>query len=170
LAFARWTGGVAKLYLLPLSAELSPAAEPRQLTFDDKMSVQPVWMPEGKELIYASGSKMHDFGLWRASTSGSEKPKPLPFTVGDIALYPAISLQAHRLVYQRIISWQANMWRCQIPRDAKQVDPPSKFIPSTQPRRHPNTRRMVSLSPMWPGLQGMVKFLSVTMMERIPHS
>jgi eukaryotic-like serine/threonine-protein kinase len=136
LAFARWTGGVAELYLLPLSPELSPAGEPRQLTFDDKLSVRPAWMREGKELIYASGSKMHDFGLWRISTSGSGKPRPLPFTGGDITLYPAISIQAHRLVYQRV-RWESNLWRCQIPKDTKKPDPPSKFMPSTQTQEGP---------------------------------
>ncbi len=136
LAFARWTSGVSEIYVLPLSADLLPEGEPRQLTFDNKMSFSPAWMPDGKEIIYVSGSKMMDWGLRRISASGSGKPRPLPFSGGDVAQDPAISLQARRFVYKRM-SWESNIWRCQIPTGAVKPEPPSKLMPSTRAQETP---------------------------------
>ena len=102
LAFERFMGGVSEIYLLRVSVDLLPEGEPRQLTFEDKWSGFPAWMPDGKEIIYASGNKIHNSSLWRISASGSGKPKPLPFSGEDIAFDPGISLQAHRLAYKRM--------------------------------------------------------------------
>ncbi|PYV32493.1 MAG: hypothetical protein DMG09_24175, partial [Acidobacteria bacterium] len=88
-------------------------------------------MPEGKEIIYASGSKVHNLSLWRISASGSGRPKPLPFSGEDIALEPAISLQADRLVYRRMSS-DFNIWRCQIATAAEKPAAPSRLMASTR--------------------------------------
>ena len=131
LAFERFMGGVSEIYLLRVSVDLLPEGEPRQLTFEDKWSGFPAWMPDGKEIIYASGNKIHNSSLWRISASGSGKPKPLPFSGEDIAFDPGISLQAHRLAYKRM-SWDINIWRCQIPAAAEKPSPPSRLVASTR--------------------------------------
>jgi len=131
LAFVRGIGASRELYLLRVSTDLLPKGEPKQLTFMDQMASTPAWTPDGKEIIFALGSKAHDWILWRISASGLGKPKPLPFSGEGMAFHPAISLNNHRLVYN-LMSWDINIWRCQIPRGEEKPAPPSRLVASTR--------------------------------------
>jgi Tol biopolymer transport system component len=116
LAFARYTfGDVSEIYLLTVSPGLLPEGEPKQLTSLNQDTSFPAWMPDGKEIVFASGSKSQDCHLWRIPVSGSSLPRPLPFSSEVNGLDPAISLEKHRLVYS-VYSVDANIWRCQIPK------------------------------------------------------
>ncbi len=127
LAFVR----AGEIYLLRLSAALLPESEPKQLTFMHQFTGGLTWTPDGKEIIFASGSKVHDTILWRIAASGSGTPTPLPFSREVMVLSPKISLNHHRLVYTRNIS-DINIWRCPISgRDEKPVLP-SRFMGSTR--------------------------------------
>ncbi len=139
LAFARYftTAAVSEIFILRLSAKLEPETEPKQLTFWDRMTRCPVWMPDGKEIVFTSGSKAHHCSLWRISASSSDKPTPLPFSgEGGTALSPTVSLENHRLVYA-VWSSDFNIWRYQLPRGKEKPAAPSRFSPSTKTQEVP---------------------------------
>jgi Tol biopolymer transport system component len=130
LAFARYfsTGGSSEIYLLPISLGLLPEGEPKPLTSLNRDTCYLAWMPDGKEIVFASGSKSHACRLWRTPVSGSAQPRPLPFSSEVNGLDPAISLEKHRLVYATY-SLDANIWRCPIPNGERKLEPPKKLIP-----------------------------------------
>jgi Tol biopolymer transport system component/DNA-binding winged helix-turn-helix (wHTH) protein len=132
LVFSRRTGGGRELYLLQVSEALLPEGDPTQLTFSNRVSINPTWMPDGKEIIYASGSQSGHCILWRISASGSEKPRPLPFSSETRANRPAVSLQNRRLVYISGGREEINIQRFQIPRGKAKPSPPTNFMISTR--------------------------------------
>jgi len=129
LIFVRSFGGSSEVFLLGVSDKLWPDDEPKQLTFGNKLIVTLAWMPDGKSIIYSSGSHFHSARLWRLSVSGSEKPKPLPFSGQGIAMDPAVSPQKQRLVYG---DWHSdiNIWRHQI--SVGKPAPASRLLTSTK--------------------------------------
>ena len=131
LAFVRvFFGSTSELYLLRVSAGLLPEGELKQLTFMNQDTGYPAWMPDGKEIVFASGSASHHCGLWRIPVSGASQPRPLPFSGEGNGLDPAISLEKHRLIYA-VWSMDANIWRCQIPNGMEKPEPPKKLMAST---------------------------------------
>ena len=51
VVFARSpVSGVSDLYLMELSADLKPVAEPRRITFLGKCSAEPAWWPDGNSI------------------------------------------------------------------------------------------------------------------------
>ena len=136
LAFTRALGGASEIFVLPVSARLEPGAEPKQLTFGDRTARYPAWMPDGKELVFIYGSKSLHCGLWRVSISGSDKPRPLPFSGEGSATSPSVSQENHRLVYATV-TYDINIWRHQIPRGKQKPAPPSRFFPSSQTQELP---------------------------------
>ncbi len=151
LAFSRgFTGAqVSEIFVLRVSAKLEPEGEPKQLTFGDRSARSPAWMPDGKELVFVFGSKVLHCGLWRISVSGSDKPRPLPFSGEGSALSPSVSLENHRLIYSAL-SVDFNIWRFHIPRSTEKPASPSRFIPSTLtqelPQYSPDGKEVVYLS------------------------
>ncbi len=136
LVFVRcFPGIINELYLLPVSAGLLPEGEPKQLTFMDQDTCYPAWMPDGKEILFVSGSKSHHCSLWRIPVSGLGKPRPLPFSGEHNGLDPAISLEKHRLVYA-VWSVDENIWRCQVPNRKEKLGPPKKLRASTRVQEH----------------------------------
>jgi len=132
LAFVRYNHGqTSEIYLLRFSAGLLPEGEPKQLTSMNLDTCYPAWMPDGKEIVFASGSKSHACRLWRIPASGSSPPRPLPFSSEVNGLDPAISLEKHRLVYA-VWAVDENIWRCQIPNDIRKPEPPKSLMASTR--------------------------------------
>jgi len=103
----------SEIFLVPLTKELVPEGEPRQLTFGNQWILTPAWVPGTQDIIYSAGTRIHSARLWRISTSGSGKPMPLPFSGQGTAFDPAISLGGRRLVYR---DWflDINIWRNRI--------------------------------------------------------
>ncbi len=131
LVFTRRVGGGSELYLLRVTAELVAEGDPKQLTFSNKVSVNPTWTPDGKEIIFASGSVDHHCALWRVSASGSGRPKPLPFS-SEGAGRPTMSRQHNRLVYTAGGRSEINIWQFRIPSGRGKPVPPSNFMASTR--------------------------------------
>lgn len=132
LAFARYFyGQISEIYLLPVSADLSPGGEPKQLTSLKQDTSYPTWMPDGKEIIFASGSKTYNCRLWKILIPGPGEPKPLPFFSGAMGVEPAISSDMHRLVYTFGFE-EADIWRRQIPHGMEKPELPKK-LPATIP-------------------------------------
>jgi len=98
LAFSRG-GGISHLYLLELSDDHKPKGEPRQITFEEGHATNPVWMPDGRGIVFDSGPT-EGAGLWRVAVSEGRPgtPQRLPFSH---AIYPAVSSHGQRLVFVR---------------------------------------------------------------------
>jgi Tol biopolymer transport system component/predicted Ser/Thr protein kinase len=109
LAFTRCTSiVVTDIYVVPLSAALSPEGEPRRLTFDNQRAHNPAWMPDGSAVIFSS-NRAGLYRLWRIPVRGGEPPQRLE-SIGEDGFFPAASRQGHRLVYTR--HWlNENTWR-----------------------------------------------------------
>jgi Tol biopolymer transport system component len=140
LAFTRaLTYSFRDLYLLSLSPDLRPVGEPRRLASPHRKISQPVWTPDGREIVYSTGKE-----LWKTSVSGSESSERLPFAGEQLD----ISRRESRLVYtapQR----NSNIWRVEIgPRG--EAAPPVPFVASTQvdtnPRYSPDGQRVAFAS------------------------
>ena len=100
----------SEIFLLHLTKDLAPEGEPKQLTFGNQWVLTPVWIPGTQDIIYSAGTRIHSARLWRISTLGLGKPKPLPFSAERTAFDPAVSLDGRRLVYR---NWflDINIWR-----------------------------------------------------------
>jgi len=102
LAFARCVGfAVADIYVLPLTPEFLPAGDPERRTYENRFNAMTTWAPDGKEIIYSSFSG-GGYGLFRVTGGGPDVPQHLA-GVGQGGTYPAVSVQARRLVYMRTL-------------------------------------------------------------------
>ena len=137
LAFSRrLIGGAGNrnasdIYTLSLGRDYSVKGEPRRLTFDDVFINGIAWTADSRELVFAS-SKGGSMALWRIAVHGSAKPALL--LLGDNAVRPAISAQAHRLAYQTSTPADSNIWRVNLLEPAGQAAP---FIASTRMETDP---------------------------------
>ncbi|MCP5116776.1 MAG: hypothetical protein GY953_38605, partial [bacterium] len=99
VVFVRGESNVGDVYSLVVSEELTAQGEPRKLSSQNVSPNDPVWTPDGREIVFRSG---REFGarLWRSAASGSDTLKPLTFAETG-AVFPAVSRQGHRLVYSQ---------------------------------------------------------------------
>ena len=146
LAFSRReTYGVAEIYVLSLSEDLSPREEPRQLTFEDQPYRSPAWTPDGRAIVFATYLSPD---LWRISISGPGRPQRLP-TRATGAAGPAISRRGNRLAYS-LVSSDNNIWRLPLPGSGSGPGSPTRFVFSTrtdfQPRYSPDGERVAFVS------------------------
>jgi Tol biopolymer transport system component len=112
LAFARALNTLNfDLYTLDLNADLTPAGRERRFTFDNQRAANPAWSPSGREVVYSNaiGIGGATAGLMRVPDSGSVGASKLA-GVGEEGNLPAISAQAHRLIYTRHFIDQ-NVWK-----------------------------------------------------------
>ena len=144
LAFFRWASWAnSDLYLLDLSQDFKPVAEPKRLTFGNWRAASPAWTTDGRSLVFSALSN-----LWRVDASGASKPQRLA-AVGENGVYPTISRRGNRLAYAQAIS-DANIWRLEIPTPGGKANPPQKLIPSTRddyfPQFSPDGKKIAFLS------------------------
>ena len=81
------SGITGDVYSLALSAELTPRGEPERLTSANRVTQDPIWLPDGREIIFGFGTQAGTT-LWRLSLTGSDGPKLLVFA-GENARQPA---------------------------------------------------------------------------------
>jgi Tol biopolymer transport system component len=123
-----WTA--ADLYSLSLTEQLAPQGEPRRLTFENRRTHDPIWMPDGREIIFASGDRFV-LRLWRLAASGPGGLRPL-VSIGTGVEHPTISIKrGRRLAYSQLVS-DLDIWRIGIASLGEQATPPEKFISSTR--------------------------------------
>jgi Tol biopolymer transport system component len=132
LAFSRWTSS-GDLYLLDLSDDFKPLAEPKRLT-SDIWSSSPVWTPDGNGIVFCSPSGT-SAGLWRIAVSKSQKPQKLTFAPNQ-ALRPAVSRQGKRLAFA-VERDDYNIWRVDLVGLDRKASNPVQFISSTQQEEFP---------------------------------
>jgi Tol biopolymer transport system component/DNA-binding winged helix-turn-helix (wHTH) protein len=151
IAFSRiFSVGVSEIYFLALSRDLSPDGEPKQLTFKQQWSRNPVWTVNGRDVVFSSGPRSFTGGeeLWRMPVSASGKPAQ-PRFIGVQGADPGISRQGNRLSYMR--KWtDANIWRLELLGLSGKTTEPVSFISSTQdedsPQYSPDGTRVVFCS------------------------
>jgi Tol biopolymer transport system component/DNA-binding winged helix-turn-helix (wHTH) protein len=150
IAFSRtFTLGVSELFLLEVSKDLLPKSPPKQLTFTRQWTVGLTWTPDGREIVYSSGSPMAggSVELRRVSLSGSGEPRLLAFA-GEHGQWPAISGRGNRLAFARIYANDENIWRLDL--SAGKATKPIKMIASTRcdrdPQYSPDGKRVVLIS------------------------
>ena len=144
----RTTWATGELHQLSLGEGLTARGEPIRLTTTDLRADFPVWMPEGKEIIFSAKG-----GLWRLAVPGGNTPIRIPY-VGEDGVTPAISRsqpgRPARLVYVRS-SADTNIWRIQTSAPGTpSSSPPTMAISSTKHEYHcalsPDGRRVAFTS------------------------
>ncbi|HEY7304178.1 MAG TPA: hypothetical protein VH601_08700 [Bryobacteraceae bacterium] len=147
------TANVQELYEVELAADLSPKGAPRRITWFNRYSGNPAWMPDGRSIVFASGS-VHNPTLWRMEISpvqgASAKAEQLPFG-REGAIEPAVSRQG-RIVYRQF-RLDSDIWRLAL-RPGKNgpeaVGIPNRLISSTHlnhtPRYSPDGKRIAFAS------------------------
>jgi len=131
IVFTRQTGGVASdIYLLELSEDLKPKGEPRRLTSLKGADFDPIWTPDGREIIFSSGGYWTDSSLWKVPASGAGEPEQLQLSDRQVSC-PTISRSGNRLAYQRWAG-DTNMWRLPLSGPGAAAAPPARFIASTR--------------------------------------
>ena len=148
LAFSRWALWTnSDLYLLALSQDYKPAAEPRRLTFGNWRAASPAWTTDGSSLVF-SASSGGDSSLWSVAASGASQPQRLA-AIGENGAYPAISRRGNRLAYAQAMS-DVNIWRLEVPTAGGSAKPPQEFIGSTRndelPQFSPDGKKIAFVS------------------------
>jgi serine/threonine protein kinase len=97
LAFVRRVANNSEdVYLLPLAADLRPAAKPRQITRANQAMSGLAWSADRRGLIFSAGSSGNE-NLWRTSIFGATDAKRLTEQADILSV--AISAHSHRLVF-----------------------------------------------------------------------
>ncbi|MCW5982505.1 MAG: PD40 domain-containing protein [Bryobacteraceae bacterium] len=142
---------LSDVYTLALTEQLTPWGEPKRLAHDATVKQDPIWTPDGRDILFVSGSTISyslTRRLWRISASGAAEAKPLP-AIGPGVSTPAISSQRQRLAYSQTIS-NVDIWRIEISGPEKNAGPPKRLLASTrideQGRWSPDGRRIAFLS------------------------
>ena len=134
---------VADLYVLSLSGDLTPQEDPQRLTFENGPIEKPVWMPDGRRIVFSRGFDAP--GLWRVTVSGSGRPEQLA-AAGLRSSFPAISRQGNRLAFAQGV-FNANIRRMQVPDVESSPSSPTQFLSSTRwesrPQYSPDGKRIV---------------------------
>ena len=131
-------GGISQLYFLELSGDLRPKGKPKQITFENQAHDSPSWTPDGRELLFTSGS-WEMSSLWRMAVSNGHagEQRRLAFA-GQYIGFPAISRQGQRLVYSRTVRGAFEIWKVDTSANNGKAVRPVKFIWSTQTDEDPD--------------------------------
>jgi Tol biopolymer transport system component len=112
IAFARSRDAfIGEIYLLSVSQDLTPQAQPKQLTNENTTIGGPVWTRNGRDIIFATTRGLRSSGLYRIAASGG---RPEQLGIASDGWAPAISSHGNRLAYARPLL-DVNIWRVQLP-------------------------------------------------------
>jgi Tol biopolymer transport system component len=128
------------LYLLEVSSDYRPAAEPRRLTDGNGTILGAAWTVDGKSIIYAvAANASGNSHLMRIRVNGGAPPELLPYA-GDHTFKPAIAPRGNRLAYTQEL-FDTDIWQIQAGKS------PQSFMSSTReeylPQYSPDGQRVV---------------------------
>jgi eukaryotic-like serine/threonine-protein kinase len=117
LAFSRETSfGRWGIFVVHVNQTLEPTEVPRRLQTPFGLNRQPVWTPDGKEVIFANGGTVNTH-LWRVAVDGGTPARDLSM-IGTVAYQPAIASRGDRLAYVHDYN-NANIWSIPITPNGK---------------------------------------------------
>jgi Tol biopolymer transport system component/serine/threonine protein kinase len=94
--------GSSDLYLLELSEDLRTIGEPKRITYWQRSTGEPAWLPDGNSILFTSGDAGSNRSMWQMALRGAARrpgePERLPFGGESYAAMPAISRQG-RVAY-----------------------------------------------------------------------
>jgi len=129
LAFVRRSN----LWVAAIDERLRLKTAPRQVTFDSRGPMNPVWTADGASLIFAAERGAHG-QLWRVAADGKSAAVELG---GDNAYEPALDSTGRRIVYSRsTLVDSLNAIRLCGP--GCTPDPPRKLVYATKLARNPS--------------------------------
>lgn len=148
LAFVRWYDiATSEIYMLRVAPDLTPIGEPEPVTQLGRWTHSPAWMPDGRSIVFSSGS-WDATSLWISPIKEDSEPRPLAGAGGD-ALQPTISLKTGAIVYTQYIE-DRDIWRIDLTATHRGEAQMSPLITSTrrdvQPRYSPDGRSIVFVS------------------------
>jgi serine/threonine protein kinase len=127
LAFARALGyGIWGIFVARVSPNFEPERNPRQLDTPRGLPRQPVWTPDGKDIVFANGSTVNTH-LWRVAADGNSPARDLS-ALGEIAYQPAVAPHGDRLAYVRDFN-NVDIWSVVVTPGGK-ARPPAQIIAS----------------------------------------
>jgi Tol biopolymer transport system component len=146
LAFTRLQGYAAgEVNVLPLSADLAPAAAPQSLTNGKRWARNPIWTPNGDHLLYVvrEGPGSPDELRWIRLKSGeNDRVLLLEDHISELSL-------GRHLVYSREAE-ENDIWRATLQRSGDAADSPRRLISSTRdesfPRYSPDGKKIAFTS------------------------
>ena len=130
VAFARGEAGANDMiHLLPLATDLQPAGPVRRLESAGSAR-SPVWMPDGKRIIYTTINPGVTFGsgVWEIGLNRRDKPREL-VALGRNAAVVAVA-KSGRLAYSQVVM-NGVVWRQEIPVDGAAILSPVKVTESS---------------------------------------
>jgi Tol biopolymer transport system component len=149
LAFTRFAGfGISDVYVLPVGAQLQPIGDPRRVTYDNRFATSPAWMPDGREILFTSGSLTSAVaGLFAVNPTRADGRGATTRSLG-IADHAGPASISHppgagrsRMVYVES-HFDTGIWRIELPRaqNAPSGAAPASvpFILSTRPEYQPH--------------------------------
>ena len=144
LAFSRRSSYFqADLFVLRLSADVTPLDEPKQLTFEKGRSLNPVWTPDGREVLFAWSEDFRG-RLARVDVEGTGKPHII--AAASNGTKPAVSPQGDRLIYSVLVG-SSSVWRLPLAGSVDAPDAGASHLSSTQfdynPQFSPEGSRIV---------------------------
>lgn len=117
VAFTRGaTVARSDIFLLNLTAELSPAAEPRRITDLNRVIDTIAWKSAGQLYFTASPTPSGARHIFSVGT-GSESPNQNVMETGIEGVHPALSPDGNTLCYVRSNIEQSSIWRVDFPAD-----------------------------------------------------
>jgi serine/threonine protein kinase/WD40 repeat protein len=108
LAFCRMlSDGDWGIFVVPLNKDLQPKGIPKRLRTPLGLNRQPVWTPDGADIIFVNGN-VSTAGLWRVSAHGENPARELRMST-EVAYQPAIAPKGDRLAYAHDFN-NVNIW------------------------------------------------------------
>jgi serine/threonine protein kinase len=147
LVFTR-IGDDTGLFVQRLSKGYGPLGEPERIRSDNPWNTGAAWLPDGREIVFASGTSRDDPSLWRTAVGTNGVPRRIQ-GLESRASMPAIPKQGGRLAFM-ISRNDSNIWRVDLAEPGRMQSPPAKFIASTQwdfcPVYSPDGRKIAFMS------------------------
>jgi Tol biopolymer transport system component len=130
LVFCRLEGfNTSEIHLLRLDENLSPVGTPQALTKHLGWAVNPVWIPDGRGVLYVFGEVPNARSPREVRLIDLSNGRPAERTIPFDANVARVSLGTHLVYSQERVD--TNIWRARIPSQGEPPAVPERFLDST---------------------------------------